>query len=159
MVSSLTQADVARLLAEPSASVRAEVADKLAREIDSASLTETELRLAQDIVCVMARDVELTVRRALSENLRRAKHLPHDVAVQLAHDVEAVALPILYGSPVLTDADLIEQFDHKGDAGQFGGACGNERRREDALQSPGADAARGTIMLDRNCTHLHLHCL
>ena len=35
MASSLTQADVARLLTEPSASVRAEVADKLAREIDS----------------------------------------------------------------------------------------------------------------------------
>jgi uncharacterized protein (DUF2336 family) len=108
MASSLTQADVARLLAEPSALVRAEVADKLAREIDSASLTEAELQIAQDIVRVMAKDVELAVRSALSHSLRSAKHLPHDVALRLASDVEAVALPILTNSPVLTDADLVE---------------------------------------------------
>ena len=35
------------------------------------------------------------------------RHLPHDVAVRLASDVEAVALPILADSPVLTDADLV----------------------------------------------------
>jgi uncharacterized protein (DUF2336 family) len=148
MVSSLTQADVARLLAEPSASVRAEVADKLAREIDSASLTETELRLAQDIVCVMARDVELTVRRALSENLRRAKHLPHDVAVQLAHDVEAVALPILYGSPVLTDADLMEIV-YQGSSQKQEAIAGRESVSEqvaDALTTSGSEAAVATLM-------------
>lgn len=108
MASSLTQADVARLLAEPSASVRAEVASKLAGEIDSTLLTEAELQMAHDIVRLMAKDVEQTVRRALSVSLRSARHLPHDVALRLAHDVEAVALPILADSPVLTDADLIE---------------------------------------------------
>ena len=50
MASSLTQADVARLLTEPSASVRAEVADKLAREIESALLTDAELEIANDII-------------------------------------------------------------------------------------------------------------
>src|SRR5690349_7847854 len=107
MASSLTQADVARLLAEPSPAARAEVADKLARELDRAALTEAELAIAQDIVRTMAKDVELAVRRALSQSLRSARHLPHDVAVRLAEDVEAVALPILAESPVLTDADLI----------------------------------------------------
>ena len=107
MASSLTQADVARLLAEPSPSVRAEVADKLAREIDGTSLTEAELRIAHDIVRIMAQDAELAVRRALSESLRSATQLPRDVALRLAKDVEAVALPILISSPVLTDADLM----------------------------------------------------
>ena len=74
MASSLTQADVARLLAEPSPAARAEVADKLAREIDSTSLTEAELAIAQDIVRAMAKDVELMVRRALSQSLRSARH-------------------------------------------------------------------------------------
>ena len=60
----------------------------------------------------MAKDVELTVRRALSESLRSARHLPNDVALRLANDVEAVALPILADSPVLTDADLIELVRH-----------------------------------------------
>ena len=95
MASSLTQADVARLLAEPSPAVRAEVADKLAREIDSPALTAAELGLAQDVVRLMAKDVELAVRQALSHSLRHAKHLPRDVALRLARDVEAVSLPIL----------------------------------------------------------------
>jgi uncharacterized protein (DUF2336 family) len=112
MASSLTHADVARLLAEPSASVRAELADKLAREIDSTQLTETELQIAHDIVRAMAKDVELAVRRTLSNSLRRAKNLPRDVAVRLASDVEEVALPILSESPVLTDADLVEIIQH-----------------------------------------------
>ena len=72
MASSLTQADVARLLAEPSAAARAEVADKLAREIDSTLLTAAELRIAHDIVRIMAQDAELAVRRALSHSLRSA---------------------------------------------------------------------------------------
>jgi uncharacterized protein (DUF2336 family) len=108
MASLLTQADAARLLAEPSAAVRAEVADKLAREIDSPGLAEAELQIAHDILRIMAKDVELTVRGALSASLRAARRLPHDVAMRLANDVEAVALPILAESPVLTEADLVE---------------------------------------------------
>ncbi len=108
MASLLTQADVARLLAEPAAGVRAEVADKLAREIDSPALGEAELQIAHDILRIMAKDVELTVRSALSASLRAARRLPHDVAIRLANDVEVVALPILTDSPVLTEGDLIE---------------------------------------------------
>ena len=107
MASSLTQADVARLLAEPSTAARAELADKLAREIDNTQLTAAELRIAHDVVRIMAQDVELAVRRALSHSLRSAAQLPHDIALRLASDVEAVALPILINSPVLSDADLV----------------------------------------------------
>jgi uncharacterized protein (DUF2336 family) len=107
MTSTLTQADVARLLAEPSVEVRAELAAKMAQEIDSTHLTPDELAIAQDIARLMARDVAETVRRALAESLRRAAHLPRDVALRLAHDVEAVALPILSDSPVLSETDLI----------------------------------------------------
>jgi uncharacterized protein (DUF2336 family) len=108
MASLLTQADVARLLAEPSAAARVEVADKLAREIDSPVLGEAELQIAHDILRIMAKDVELTVRSALSASLRAARRLPHDVATRLANDVEVVALPILADSPVLTEGDLVE---------------------------------------------------
>jgi uncharacterized protein (DUF2336 family) len=106
MASTLTQADVAKLLAEPSPQVRAELAGKLAGELDSPRLTDTELTLAQDIVRIMAKDVEATVRQTLSQSLRRATRLPHDVAVKLANDIESVALPILEHSQVLTDDDL-----------------------------------------------------
>lgn len=107
MTSSLSQADVARLLAEPSVAVRSELAAKVALEIDSAQLTPDELTIAQDIARLMAQDVAQVVRQALAESLRNAVHLPREVAQRLANDVEAVALPILSASPALTDDDLI----------------------------------------------------
>jgi uncharacterized protein (DUF2336 family) len=108
MASFLSQADVVRLLEEPSPHVRAEVAGKLAAEIDNPRLTEAEIKLAHDIIKIMAKDVEATVRKALSQSLRSAMRLPHDVAIKLANDVEAIALPILTYSPILTDQDLVE---------------------------------------------------
>lgn len=102
----LTQADVAKLLAEPSAKVRSELANKLAVEIDNPLLKDGELQIAQDIVRLMAKDAEASVRQALAESLRKAARMPHDVAVKLANDIESIALPILENSQVLTDDDL-----------------------------------------------------
>jgi uncharacterized protein (DUF2336 family) len=107
MSSHLSKADVDRLLKEPSPLVRAEVAGKIALDIDSPQLTESEITMAHDIVRLMARDVEVSVRQSLAQNLRNAVNLPHDVALQLARDVEIVALPILQESTVLTDSDLL----------------------------------------------------
>ncbi|MBV8060605.1 MAG: DUF2336 domain-containing protein [Alphaproteobacteria bacterium] len=114
MASSLSQSDVAKLLAEPLPKVRAELASKLALEIDNPRMTSTELGLAEDIVRIMARDVEVSVRQALAESLRSAARMPHDVAVKLANDVESVASPILTYSSILTDEDLTAIV-HKGD--------------------------------------------
>ncbi len=107
MTSSLTPADLTRLLVEPSVAVRAELAVKIAQEIESAQVTPDELAIAQDIARIMAQDVAETVRRALAESLRRAARLPRHVAQRRAGDGEAVALPSLSTSPVLTDDDLI----------------------------------------------------
>ncbi len=148
MASSLTQADVARLLTEPSASVRAEVADKLAREIDSSLLTEAELQIAHDIIRAMAKDVELAVRRALSQSLRGARHLPHDVALRLANDVEAVALPILANSPVVTDTDLMELIRNGSAQKQetIAGRAGVSEQVADALATQGSETAVAVLM-------------
>jgi uncharacterized protein (DUF2336 family) len=108
MASVLSQSDVDRLLVDASPDIRAEVAEKLGRDIDSPALTDSERRTAQDIIRIMAKDVEVTVRAALAKSLRRATRLPRDVAVRMAQDVEAVALPILSQSLVLTDDDLID---------------------------------------------------
>jgi uncharacterized protein (DUF2336 family) len=101
-------------MAQSSPHVRAVVASKLALEIDSPTLTENELKIAYDIIGVMAKDVDVVVRRAVAHSLRRSKHLPHDVALRLAHDIEAVALPILRDCFVLTDDDLIEVLQSSG---------------------------------------------
>jgi uncharacterized protein (DUF2336 family) len=151
MVATLTQVDVARLLAGPSASVRAEVAEKVAHGIDGTSLTAGELQLAQDIVRSLAKDVELAVRCALSHSLRHARQVPHDVALQLANDVEAVALPFLGASPVLTDADLIELVQH-GSGEKHAAIAGRTDVSEqvaDALVNTAGEAAIAALMGNR----------
>jgi uncharacterized protein (DUF2336 family) len=108
MAASLSSHDVARLMAEPSPDVRAELAGKVGAGLSTNGLTPAEVKLAQDIVRIMARDVEERVRASLSRALRHSPNLPRDVARRLAQDVEFVALPMLADSLVLTDEDLIE---------------------------------------------------
>lgn len=105
--SRLSQADVARLLADPSPAIRSETATKLAGDVSSHQLTEHERKLALEIIQIMTRDVAVQVREALSANLKETPDIPHEVAVALANDVESVALPILRSSPALTDEDLV----------------------------------------------------
>ena len=107
MAASLTQEDVARLLAQPSPDTRAELAEKVTADLNGPGLGGREISMAQDIVRILARDVETRVRASLSHGLRHSRHLPHDVALRLAEDIEAVALPILAESLVLTDEDLV----------------------------------------------------
>lgn len=107
MTTTLSQADVARLLADPSEAARADTATKLAQQVDAEGLTDTERQLAIDIVRVMAQDAAVRVREALARNLKQSKQIPHDVAEALAKDVESVALPMLEFSSILTDEDLI----------------------------------------------------
>jgi uncharacterized protein (DUF2336 family) len=105
---SLTSRDVAKLLSEPSAGVRAELADKVAATLGAEALTPAETELARDIVRILARDVEVAVRAALSHGLRHARDLPPDIALKLAADIDSVALPLLADSLVLSDELLTE---------------------------------------------------
>jgi len=112
MAASLSSHDVARLMSEPSPDLRAELAGKIAVDLSSTGLTASELKMAQDIVRILARDVEDNVRAALSRGLRHSPNLPIDVARKLADDIDYVALPMLADSLVLTDDDLIEIVRH-----------------------------------------------
>ena len=111
MTDTLTQADVERLLADPSPETRAGMAAKLAQEFERGELTPGERQIAEQIVRAMARDATLRVRQALAEHLKESNSLPVDVARLLAGDVEAVAVPVLQYSTVLTDQDLISLVD------------------------------------------------
>jgi uncharacterized protein (DUF2336 family) len=148
VASSLSQADVDRLLSDSSAQTRADVAGRIGRDLDSPALTAVEVRTAQDIVRLMARDVEVSVRAALSKNLRRAARLPHDVALQLARDVEAVALPILTDSLVLTDEDLLDVV-RRGSAAKQTAIAGRPEVSEPvsaALVTSGDETTVSTLM-------------
>ncbi len=108
MTDRLTEADVSRLLSNSSAQVRAQTAVKIATEFDGGALTLHERLIAEDIIRKMVKDAEVLVREALSNHLKECDELPHDIAASLARDVDAVALPMLQFSDVLTDADLVE---------------------------------------------------
>ena len=104
----LTKEDVSKLLSDPSAETRAEMAAKVAGDFVSNTLSENERRLAEEIFHVMVKDAEVRVREALAQNLKENTGVPHDIALSLAKDVETVALPVLQFSEVLTDEDLIQ---------------------------------------------------
>ncbi len=103
----LDEADVKRLLAESSGDARAAIAGRVAEDFHAEALSESERELALDIFRALLRDVEVRVRAVLSQQLKKTPHLPHDIALALAQDVEAVALPMLHYSEVLTDEDLV----------------------------------------------------
>ncbi|MCH8685487.1 DUF2336 domain-containing protein [Pedomonas mirosovicensis] len=103
----LSVEDVKKLLSDPSTDNRALTASKVASAFANGALGERERILAEEIFRIMARDVELKVREALSQSIRLSPELPHDVAVALANDIAEVALPIIEASSVLTDDDLL----------------------------------------------------
>ena len=107
MATPLTPQDVARLLAQPSPDLRAELAESMAVHLSGAELAPGEVALARDIVRLLAKDVEAKVRAALAQGLRHSPNLPRDVALKLAEDIESVALPVLADTVVLTDDDLV----------------------------------------------------
>jgi uncharacterized protein (DUF2336 family) len=149
---SLSSRDVARLLSEPSAETRADVAAKLAANLETTSLTEAEVSLARDIVRILARDVEVTVRSALSNGLRHARDLPHDVALKLAEDIDEVALPMLADSLVLTDTDLAEII-RQGSAGKQEAIAGRDGVSEavsDALIAHAGEPAVARLMANES---------
>ncbi len=148
MTSSLSHADVARLLTEPSSRSREEVAGKLGTELDSPRLAKHELELAQDIVRILAKDVEAGVRSALAQSVRSARNLPRDVALRMAEDVEKVALPILGHSLVLTDDDLVAIVQRASAQKQtaIAGRASVSERLSDALVTHGGEAAVSTLM-------------
>lgn len=109
MTGSLSQEDVARLMADPSPSVRAETTSKIATQYDQRHprMSDSERKIAEEIFRKLTQDAEIRVREALAANLKTTSDLPHDLAVTLARDVDSVALPVLKFSEVLTDEDLI----------------------------------------------------
>lgn len=108
MRQTLSQDDVLRLLKDPSGENRKEAAIKIASTYRAEDLTPEERVIAEDILRAMARDVETSVRMALSENLKEYAGLSHDLALTMANDVDSVALPVIQFSEVLSDEDLLE---------------------------------------------------
>lgn len=104
----LTDADIRTLMKGPSEADRGQAAHKICRTIDQSELSPEERAHAEAIIRLIVEDAAVQVRRALAIALKNSPKLPRDVANQLARDVDSIALPILQGSPSLTDTDLVE---------------------------------------------------
>jgi uncharacterized protein (DUF2336 family) len=103
----LSARDIAALLENPVAENRAQVIRHMAIDLNSNRLSQQEMQLALDIMRALAADTESLVRRAVAVSMKSSRHLPHDVALRLAHDETAIAVPILENNSVLSDDDLI----------------------------------------------------
>lgn len=139
----LSQADVAKLLSDPTPDNRAATAAKVAGAFDPAALGPSERALAEEIFRLMVKDAEIRVRQALTENLKENGNVPHDVAVALANDVDQVALPMIEFSQVLNDEDLIAIIGSQDPAKQeaVAGRASVSEELSDALVNSGNEAA------------------
>ena len=106
--SALTEEDIRTLVKGATADERAIAARKLCKTIDTVRLSDEDRDSAGEILRIMAADAAELVRKALAETLKASPHLPRDVALKLARDVESISLPLLNFSPSFTDADLAE---------------------------------------------------
>ncbi|MGB0906940.1 MAG: DUF2336 domain-containing protein [Maricaulaceae bacterium] len=105
---SFSESDIRTLVKHPDAQTRAVAAQRICHHVRKTELTDTERKLAHDLLAFMARDAADLVRRALAVTLKNSPDLPHDVALQLAADIDSIAVPVLEFSPVFTDEDLVE---------------------------------------------------
>ena len=100
-----------RKTTEGRASLAATVADFFGEGGDV--LTERERSLMFDILHKVIVDVEMSVRKGLSERLADAEDAPRPLIKLLANDAIEVACPVLTRSKVLRDEDLIEVISHR----------------------------------------------
>lgn len=71
-------------------------------------LSDRERHLMFNIIKKLVHEVEVSIRKKLSEKLSVLEGVPHDLAMKLATDDIEVAYPILAKSKAIRDDDLIE---------------------------------------------------
>jgi uncharacterized protein (DUF2336 family) len=76
-------------------------------------LSEQERAHISDIMTKLIRDVELSVRITLAEKLTHSDHAPLELVTMLANDEIEVARPLLVGSRVLMEKELLEIIEYR----------------------------------------------
>ena len=95
---------------------KAHLAQKVSSLLESPLENAVSLNFAQELVRTLAKDAEASVRATLASYMRSNPQLPKDVALQLANDIESIALPILESCSLITEAELIEIVANSGSA-------------------------------------------
>lgn len=121
----LTQKDVDLLMQNPAPEVRSQTARKVSVQY-LGGIGENEKKIAEDIFRLIANDVEISVRKELSESLKKCPFLPYDIVQKIVSDVAIVACPMIQYSTLLTEQDLIEIIKTNDDDKQVAVACREE---------------------------------
>jgi uncharacterized protein (DUF2336 family) len=139
----LSEADIRSLVKGDTDEDRALACYRLCRRIDTVDLTEQERVFAEQILKIVVDGAAERVRRALAVTLKTSHNLPPEIAGRLARDIDAVALPILENSPVLSDEDIVDILESAEPARQYAIArrASLSETVTDALCTYGTDGA------------------
>jgi uncharacterized protein (DUF2336 family) len=75
--------------------------------IQGTGLNDRERELMREILRRLTRDVEMAIRIALAQRLADDSTAPHDLILLLVDDSIEVARPLILGSPLLTESDML----------------------------------------------------
>jgi len=100
--------DLQRLRDASTPELRGRIAGQSGAEFSSGDLTPRARSDAIAIFRALLEDVEVEVRRSMSQALARTPDLPSDIAKRLARDVLEVSQPVIELSDALSEDDLVE---------------------------------------------------
>lgn len=106
-VNILDSRQLIELAQDTTAAGRNRLAQAVSHFFEEQQLSNSEQRLAADIMLNLIRQAALDLRQALAERLAVQATVPHELIVFLANDEESVAAPVLMHSPLLNDIDLM----------------------------------------------------
>lgn len=86
---------------------RVRLAEAVSNFFAEQELSQSEERLASEILLNLIRQAETDLRQALAEKLAHQDSAPHELVIFLANDEASVAAPVLLHSPLLSDIDLM----------------------------------------------------
>ena len=132
------------MLANPSVDVRAQTAKHVGSLLSEGALTESERHSALAIIESLAKDVERQVRQALARHVESCIVLPSSLKHVIAADIEAISVPFIRISPVLTDADLLAVIGW-GDATKQLAVAGRKRVSERVTEALVATGSSGVV--------------
>ena len=97
--------DPRSLLNGKNAEARVQIAQRTGACLSRDDISDADRRAAELIARVLVEDAIERVRCELSKAIRYAKHLPRDLALKLAHDVDSVSGPFLEVTEVFSKGD------------------------------------------------------
>lgn len=101
----MAHAKLHNLLDDKDDDARLQVARRVGECLVLNDIPDAERHAAEALARDLVGDAIELVRQALSKAVSHAKFLPRDIALKIAHDVDAVACPFLEVTEVFSDAD------------------------------------------------------